>query len=140
VGWYKELYEQCDDVDQYGFTARNAKTGAEYDTLIVQLRNPGSFRQYLAMNYYQRLFKGSKVEYVDLLTKKTDETVTYEYLSECAVENRLKSVPMVLMPYLAYGLKGVQHYQWKQTFKVWTLEHNIKPCEFGLVSNCGLLM
>ena len=43
VGWYKDLYGQCDNVDQYGFTARNAKTGAEYDTLIVQLRNPGSF-------------------------------------------------------------------------------------------------
>ena len=65
VGWYKELYGQCGVVTKYGFTARNAKNDAEYDTLIVQLRNPGSFRQYLAMNYYQRVLKGPNVECMD---------------------------------------------------------------------------
>ena len=109
------------------FSARNAKTDAEYDTLIVQLRNPWSFRQYLAMNYYQRVFNGPNVEYVDLLTKETDKTVTYEYLNECAVDRRLKSVPMELVPSLAYGLKGVQHHQWRKTFKIWELAHKIKP-------------
>jgi hypothetical protein len=92
------------------------------------------------MNYYQRVSKGPNVEYLDLLTKETDKTVTYEYLNECAVDNRLKSVPMELVPSLAYGLKGVQHYQWEKTFKIWKLEHKIKPWELGLVSNCELLM
>ena len=80
------------------------------------------------------------MEYVDLLTKEVDETENWKYLSECAVEKRLKSVSMLLVPYLAYGLEGVQHYQWSQHFKVWKLQHKIKPWELGLVSNCRLLL
>ena len=61
VGWYNDVYEQCVDVDQYGFTPRHAKSDEEYDTLIVKLRNPGSFRQYKKMNYYHRVLEGADV-------------------------------------------------------------------------------
>ena len=134
VGWYNEIYAMCVDVDQYGFTPRHAKFDEEFDTLIVKLRNPGSFRQYKKMNYYHRVLEGGDVHYVDLLTRKKDPSVTYEYLIECAAEKRLKSVSVELMPTLAYGLKGVQHYQWENSFKTWKLAHKIKLWELGLVS------
>ena len=138
VGWYSEVYEHCNDVDRYGFNARHAKTSEEYDTLIVKLRNPGSFRQYKKMNYYHRKIEGGDVKYVDMLTKKIDPSVTYGYLSECAAEKRLRSVSVELMPTLAYGLRGVQHHQWEEDFKIWKLAHKIKLWELGLVSKLVL--
>jgi hypothetical protein len=69
-----------------------------------------------------------------MLTRKIDPSVTYNYLSECAAEKRLRSVPVELMPTLAYGLRGVQYYQWELEFKGWKLAYKIKPWELCLVS------
>jgi hypothetical protein len=40
VGWYGDIFENCNDVDKYHFTARHAKSNEEYDTLIVKLGPP----------------------------------------------------------------------------------------------------